>query len=103
MDSTPKNRLHALWLRMSFLDFLALIVLAASVGLWSVHFFLSQAPESRFLIVLALLALGYFVVRVLLWARERLLWSLRNRLVITYIFIAVVPVLLLLAMAGRAA
>src|SRR6266853_2116283 len=38
-----------------------------------------------------------------LWAREQLLWSLRNRLVTAYIFIAVVPVLLLLTMAGLGA
>ena len=37
------------------------------------------------------------------WARDHLLWSLRNRLVAAYVFIAVVPVLLLLAMAGLAA
>ena len=38
-----------------------------------------------------------------IWARDHLLWSLRNRLVAAYVFIAVVPVLLLLAMAGLAA
>ena len=33
------------------------------------------------------------------WLRRRLLWRLRNRLIVTYIFIGVIPVLLLVAMA----
>src|SRR6266446_6107457 len=49
----------------------------------------------------------FFVVFLLLitfrWMRRSLLWKLRNRLIITYIFIGVIPVLLVLAMAGLAA
>jgi len=33
------------------------------------------------------------------WTRQKLLWRLRNRLIVTYVFIGVIPVLLLLAMA----
>jgi phosphoserine phosphatase RsbU/P len=32
------------------------------------------------------------------WTRKKLMWRLRNRLIVTYIFIGVIPVLLLLAM-----
>ena len=103
MDSTPKNRLHSLWLRMSPLDIAALIVFFASAGLWALWQLISQSPQNVFLIVLVLVSSIYITIRVLHWVRERLLWSLRNRLVITYLFIAVVPVLLLLAMAGLAA
>jgi phosphoserine phosphatase RsbU/P len=35
---------------------------------------------------------------VLRWIRSKLMWRLRNRLIITYIFIGVIPVLLLLGM-----
>ena len=52
---------------------------------------------------LAICAAIYWLVRGWVWARAHLLWSLRNRLVAAYVFIAVVPVLLLLAMAGLAA
>src|SRR5262249_5379821 len=38
----------------------------------------------------------YLLFRVISWGRNKLLWSLRNRLVIAYIFIAVVPILLIL-------
>jgi sigma-B regulation protein RsbU (phosphoserine phosphatase) len=34
------------------------------------------------------------------WLRRRILWRLRNRLIVTYVFIGVIPVVLLLAMAG---
>jgi phosphoserine phosphatase RsbU/P len=32
------------------------------------------------------------------WARQRLLWRLRNRLIVTYVFIGVIPVILLISM-----
>src|SRR5581483_9607537 len=44
-----------------------------------------------------------FIVCLLLlgvrWIRRKLMWRLRNRLIVTYMFIGVIPVLLLLAMA----
>ncbi len=33
------------------------------------------------------------------WVRQRLMWRLRNRLIVTYMFIGVIPVILLVAMA----
>ena len=60
----------------------------------------ANAPRSGFFTFLALLVLAYFIVRGFVWARTGLLWSLRNRLMDAYVFIAVVPVLLLLTMAG---
>jgi sigma-B regulation protein RsbU (phosphoserine phosphatase) len=36
------------------------------------------------------------------WLRNDLMWRLRNRLIVTYVFMAVVPILLLIAMAGIA-
>ena len=46
---------------------------------------------------------SYFVVAGLIWSRKKLLWSLRNQMAAAYIFIAVVPVLLLSSMAGLSA
>lgn len=37
------------------------------------------------------------------WVRRRLMWRLRNRLIVTYMFIGVIPVILLVAMALLAA
>ncbi len=36
------------------------------------------------------------------WARQKLMWRLRNRLIVTYVFVGVIPVLLLVAMAAGA-
>src|SRR5438309_1268419 len=43
-----------------------------------------------------------FVVLVR-WIRQTVMWRLRNRLIVTYVFMAVIPVVLLTAMAGLAA
>ncbi|MGH9679068.1 MAG: hypothetical protein ACRD4Y_03890, partial [Candidatus Acidiferrales bacterium] len=88
---------------MSVADLAALAVLALFAILWGLRQLEIPAPQSGFLLFLAICAAAYFVVRGWIWARDNLLWSLRNRLVTAYIFIAVVPVLLLLTMAGLAA
>src|SRR5258705_4475952 len=91
------------WLRMTFVDIAALVVLAAYAALSVSRLFFPRTPQSGFLLFLAVLAFRYVMVRGFRWARKHLLWSLRNRLVIAYLFIAVVPVLLLLTMAGLGA
>src|SRR5581483_4624982 len=50
----------------------------------------------RFLTVLGLVLLAFPGFR---WLRAKVLWRLRNRLIVTYIFIGVVPVALLVMMA----
>ncbi len=57
----------------------------------------------NFLKFFAALAGIYLVFRLLAWGRSRLLWSLRNRLIVAGLFIAVIPVLLLLLLAARSA
>src|SRR5258708_12455982 len=96
MDSTLSNRLQSLWRRMSSWDAAALLILIAYAALWVVRIFFPQTFQSTFFEFLAVVALGYFVVRGFLWAREHLLWSLRNRLVTAYIFIPALPLVLLL-------
>jgi sigma-B regulation protein RsbU (phosphoserine phosphatase) len=88
---------------MTFVDIAALVVLVAYAALSVSRLFFPRTPQSGFLLFLAVLAFGYVMVRGFRWARKHLLWSLRNRLVIAYLFIAVVPVLLLLTMAGLGA
>jgi sigma-B regulation protein RsbU (phosphoserine phosphatase) len=53
---------------------------------------------------LAVIAAGYLLFRFWSRFRSELLWSLRNRLIVVYVFIAVVPIILLLTLgiqAGR--
>jgi sigma-B regulation protein RsbU (phosphoserine phosphatase) len=43
------------------------------------------------------------LLRGLRWLRQNLMWRLRNRLIVTYVFIGVIPILLILSMALLAA
>ena len=47
---------------------------------------------------LAYLAIFFGMILAFRWARQRMLWALRNRLIVTYVFIGVIPVGLLLGM-----
>jgi phosphoserine phosphatase RsbU/P len=90
------------WKSLSKLDWTACVVIVLGIGAgWSGNR-LQNLPGMRFLPVLALLAVCYLAFRA--WSRWRgeLLWSLRNRLVVAYLFIAVVPVILLLVLANLA-
>jgi sigma-B regulation protein RsbU (phosphoserine phosphatase) len=57
-----------------------------------------------FLAFMAVVAGLYLIVRFIGWWRSRLLWSLRNRLIVAYLFIAVVPIVsivILVVLAAR--
>src|SRR5580692_996993 len=103
MASALTTRSRAIWAGMSLFDWIALAILVLYGALWGLRETFAQVPKSGFLFFLAICAGVYWLVRGWVWARDHLLWSLRNRLVAAYIFIAVVPVLLLLSMAGLAA
>src|SRR5271165_6148344 len=103
MDSQPTNRVRATLAGMSVADWIALAVLLLFGSLLGLREYYPQIPQSGLLVFLAICAGIYWLVRGWILARENLLWSLRNRLVAAYVFIAVVPVLLLVTMAGLAA
>jgi sigma-B regulation protein RsbU (phosphoserine phosphatase) len=48
---------------------------------------------------LSFIAILLFLLLAFRWLKAKLLWRLRNRLIVTYVFIGVVPALLLVAMA----
>jgi phosphoserine phosphatase RsbU/P len=52
------------------------------------------------IVFLACIAALLFFVLAFRWLRRRILWRLRNRLIVTYVFIGVIPAVLLLSMAG---
>jgi sigma-B regulation protein RsbU (phosphoserine phosphatase) len=89
-------KLKEYWRRLSWLDLLSIAV--AGGGLLSTVLALTGGVFN-FLKYLSVLAGLYLLVRVIAWWRNELLWSLRNRLIIAYLFIAVVPVLLIVALA----
>jgi sigma-B regulation protein RsbU (phosphoserine phosphatase) len=89
------------WRRLSRLDLVALVVLLAGLVASEVDV---QSRILGFLEFLAILSGAYLIFRVVAWGRSRLLWSLRNRLIVAYLFIAVVPILLIMTfvvLAGR--
>jgi phosphoserine phosphatase RsbU/P len=91
---TPfQTNLKEFWRRLSVLDTLALVVTILGAAAFVLGL---QGGPYGFAKFLALCSGIYLVVRLIKWGRDKLLWSLRNRLVVAYIFIAVVPVLLIL-------
>jgi sigma-B regulation protein RsbU (phosphoserine phosphatase) len=95
MTSIRPN-LTQIWRRLSWPDLTAIIL--ATLGLASMVTERSGGTYS-FLKFVGLLSAGYLTFRIVAWWRNRLLWSLRNRLIVASLFIAVVPVLLLLTLA----
>jgi sigma-B regulation protein RsbU (phosphoserine phosphatase) len=97
---TAAFKLRTAWDRISRLDLVAML-LALVGGL--AYVFEASGTIFDYLKFIALLAALYLLYRLLVWGRNRLLWSLRNRLIIAGLFLAVVPVLLLLILAVRSA
>ncbi len=91
--SAARPQFQDFWRRLSRLDIVALVIFVAGTLLTISDF---SGGAVSFVKYLAVLAGIYLVVRVIAWGRNRLLWSLRNRLIVAYLFIAVVPILLIM-------
>src|SRR5277367_5104564 len=87
--------LRKLWLRLSRIDLLAILLIIGGVVCAILDL---GSGIASFLKFFAILAGVYLVFRFAGWWRTRLLWSLRNRLIVAYLFIAVVPILLILTL-----
>jgi phosphoserine phosphatase RsbU/P len=94
------HRWRAFWRMTTLLD-------RAATGLFVLCLLLWLTPLGRFIpfsggwrTILLIVSGIYLVVRFARWVRKRMLWGLRNRLIVAYIFMAVVPVILLLTMAA---
>src|SRR5438128_2513040 len=92
--------LKDVWNHLSWLDLLSAFLVIAGSALQLLNF---HAGPSNFLKYLAVLAALYLLVRFIGWWRSRLLWSLRNRLIVAYLFIAFVPILSIVTLAVLAA
>jgi phosphoserine phosphatase RsbU/P len=88
--------------RTSPLDRIAFALLFLYIVVKIAQFLGARFPRSSFFGFLGFAALIYFIVRLVPWVRTRVLWSLRNRLIVAYLFMAVVPVVLLMTMIGVA-
>jgi len=95
------SSLKQVWSRLSWLDIVcsAIVALGLLVQLLGIN-----GGGASFLEFLAVVAAIYLVVRFFGWWKSRLLWSLRNRLIVAYLFIAVVPIVsivILVVLAAR--
>ena len=74
-------------------------IVAALLESWTL---IARSPKGSMLSGWSSAMTFVFVVCLLLggmrWARQRLLWRLRNRLIVTYVFIGVIPIILLISM-----
>jgi sigma-B regulation protein RsbU (phosphoserine phosphatase) len=94
------RRSFAFFRRISPLDKIALAVLFIYAVMRASSVVGSPIPLTGFAGFLSFLAIAFLVVRLIPWFRTKFMWTLRNRLIVAYVFIAVVPVILLLTMVG---
>jgi sigma-B regulation protein RsbU (phosphoserine phosphatase) len=73
-------------------------VIAYGGALWVVDRLTGDVPGPLWVVfwLAFLIGVGYYVGRLVGFIRGRLLWHLRRRLVVTYVFIAVIPIFLIL-------
>jgi len=77
-------------------------VVAYGAALRAVDLFTAGAPGLLwFFFWVAIIPVGFhYFMRLIRYIRERVLWRLRRRLIVTYLFIAVVPILLIVLLVG---
>jgi phosphoserine phosphatase RsbU/P len=90
----PQGRLARLTCYLAALA-AALLVLEKLLGLVAPSW---AEPLRGWVEFLALLAGILLFIIAFRWVRRRILWRLRNRLIVTYVFIGVIPAVLLIAM-----
>ncbi|MEO5935629.1 MAG: SpoIIE family protein phosphatase [Terriglobales bacterium] len=97
----------AVWVPKSMLGRLALYMFLLRAGVFVVQQLLHASGRpgaARYLdglaAILSFLLGSVLIVLLLRWVRNEMLWRLRNRLIVTYVFIGVIPVLLILTMVG---
>jgi len=73
-----------------------LFLIQRAVSLWKP---VSGADLGGWVTFLSVVVILLFAVAAFRWLKARLLWRLRNRLIVTYIFIGVIPVVLLVTLA----
>ncbi len=100
LELESKLRDKGLWPR-SWTAWAALYVLALDLLLFAMQWLTRHASPATsaslegWVIFLSLLAIVLLAIAGYRWLRSRLLWRLRNRLIVTYVFIGVIPVFLL--------
>jgi sigma-B regulation protein RsbU (phosphoserine phosphatase) len=83
------------WGRLGKTEKLFFVVMA----IWALLFFTGMAQRYQTLAAVAAIFMGVIaIVKIGRMAMRNLIWRLRNRLIVAYLFIAVVPIVLILAL-----
>src|ERR1019366_9143557 len=83
------------WGRLGKIEKLFFVLMA----IWALLFFTGMAPRYQTLAAVAPILMGVIaIVKIGRMAMRNLIWRLRNRLIVAYLFIAVVPIVLILAL-----
>jgi sigma-B regulation protein RsbU (phosphoserine phosphatase) len=100
LELESKLREKGLW-PQNWIAWAALYVLALDLLLFAVQWLTRRASPATsaslagWVIFLSVLAIVLLAIAGFRWLRSQLLWRLRNRLIVTYVFIGVIPVFLL--------
>jgi sigma-B regulation protein RsbU (phosphoserine phosphatase) len=95
-----ENQQNSFWKSLSALDWAALVLCGLGLATLEAKNALEGLRGVGLLRFAAVLAVFYLFYRFWTRWRVQLLWSLRNRLIVAYFFIAVVPIYLLLILAS---
>jgi len=100
LELESKLRDKGLWPK-SWIAWAALYVLALDLLLFALQWLARRASPATsaslegWVVFLSVLAIVLLAIAGYRWLRSQLLWRLRNRLIVTYVFIGVIPVFLL--------
>jgi phosphoserine phosphatase RsbU/P len=100
LEFASMRRERKLW-PQSWISWAAIYVLALDLVLFAVQWLTRvtsptvSASLGGWIIFLTLLAILFLAIAGFRWVRSQILWRLRNRLIVTYVFIGVIPVFLL--------
>src|SRR5690242_9471524 len=92
-DLWPTSRLGRVTAYLFALD-IGLFILQKLMGL----FHSSAGSPGGWVSFLSFTVIVLFVILSVRWLKAKMLWRLRNRLIVTYVFIGVIPAVLLVAM-----
>src|SRR3989442_1643430 len=91
----PRSRMARVAWYLVGID-IALFALQKLLGLFHVSYGRSLGGWVSILSIVVIVLFAFLAFR---WLRSKLLWRLRNRLIVTYVFIGVIPAVLLMTMA----
>ncbi len=102
LPGDPPSRWHVWrgWLFRTFPGRALVLGLAIKVVTWPLGFATMLPPAIDAVDMVGSLALlfagAYGLTRLAMWAKRRLLWSVRRKLILSYVFVGVVPALLVI-------